>query len=91
MPRTQDSGAMYCIPAKKITKPKSCKNQGLEQLLRGQKNNVLHGFRESLKTLRKINNYSAALVPEVHRERPEQCKKQLRIIGNPWENSYPTL
>ncbi len=80
---------MYCIPAKFKVNPFSCKNQGLEQLLRGQKKLVLQGFQETLKTLGKINNSSAALVPEVHGERPGQWKKQPPTIENPWENSYP--
>ena len=66
-------------------------NQGLEQLLRGQKNNVLQGFRQTLKTLRKINDSSAAPVPDIHVERPGQCEKQPPTIENPWENSYPAI
>ena len=82
---------MYCIPAKKELKPKSCKNHGLEQLLRGQKKSVLHGFRETFENLRKINNPSAVPVPEIHVERPGQWKKQPPTIENPWENSYPAI
>ena len=82
---------MYCIPAKFEVNPFSCKNQGLEQLLRGQKNNVLQGFRQTLKTLREINDSSAAPVPDIHVERPGQCEKQPPTIENPWENSYPAI
>ena len=70
MPRAQDSEAMYYNLARKKTDPESCKNQGLEQLSRGQKKSVLHGFRETLENLRKINNSSASLGPDVLVARP---------------------
>ena len=51
--------------------------------------NVLQGFRQTLKNLSKINDSSAAPVPDIHVERPGQCEKQPPTIENPWENSYP--
>ena len=53
------------------------------------KKKVLHGYRQTLKNLREINDSSAAPVPNIHVERPGQCEKQPPTIENPWENSYP--
>ena len=92
MPRTclEHRIVVPCIAFRpKKAKPKSCKNQGLEQLLRGQKKSVLQGFRQTLKNLSKINDSSAAPVPDIHVERPGQCEKQPPTVENPWENSYP--
>ena len=53
------------------------------------KKKVLHGFRQTLENLRKINVSSAAPAPDLHVEWPDQWKKQPPTIENPWENSYP--
>ncbi len=71
-------------------------NQGLEQLLRCQKNNVLQGFRQTLKTLRKINDSSAAPVPDIHVERPANVKNNhqpLKTLGKTATQplSYPAV
>ena len=52
---------------------------------------MLQGFRQTLKNLSKINDSSAAPVPDIHVERPGQCEKQPPTIENPWENSYPAI
>ena len=56
----------------------------------GQKKG-LNGYRETFENLRKINNSSAALVPEVHVERRGQCKKHPRTIEHPRENDSAAI
>ena len=67
---------MYCILAKKKHQPVFMQKPGARAAFERPKKHVLQGFQETLKTLGKINNSSAALVPEVHGERPGQWKKQ---------------
>ena len=90
MPRTQDCEAMYCILAKIKKSPKPFKTLGKTRFWAARKKE-LNGYRETIEHLRKINNSSAALVPEVHVERRGQCKKQPRTIENPRENDSAAI
>ncbi len=90
MPRTQDCGALYYIPAKKKRNQNHAK-PGARAAFERPKKSVLQGFRQTLENLSKINDSSAAPVPDIHVERPGQCEKQPPTIGNPWENSHPAI
>ena len=83
MPRAQDSEPMYYNVARKNTDPESCKNQGLEQLSRGQKKYVVQGFPETLQILGKINASSTARVHEFHVGRPGRRENQPPTLRKP--------
>ncbi len=88
MPRTQDSEAMYCIPAifRRSPKPfKTLVKRGFER----PEENVAERLTKTLEILRENNNSSVSPVPKDHLEQFGQSKKQPRPIENPWGNNKP--